>query len=402
MKRIVRLLCAENKRAWKIFPKMFLQAIVLALVAVTIAFCAAGFLYRGEAVEIRVAVVMEEENQMTQFALDYVKKTEENVEFVVCSSMEAFQGLEKKEYVAVIVLAKQLIEGILNGENPSVLVVCQEELSVAGSFIKELTQAGAGMLSVAQAEIYAIYELAEEYDAKSGLENFQNTINMDNLGLAMGRSGLFRYEEVSATGNLSIKTYYAASAVTAMLLFFAMPMGMFLKQDHKNVLRSYKRMGIGSTGQQTIRFLTVMGIYAVFLLAGTGIVFAWGKGSGMQIGNGSLQAAVTGFFRIWLTAGSVTAFILLIYELIEKKSSAVFLLAFLSVILLFLSGGIVPKVFFPEGVRRAFCWLPSDFWLKSIGAAIAGKEAGADGMISVGFGILFFAAAVFCRRRNLK
>ena len=59
-------MCTENKRAWKIFPKMLLQAIVLALAAGTIAFCATKLLYKEEAIKIRAAVVVEEENQLTK------------------------------------------------------------------------------------------------------------------------------------------------------------------------------------------------------------------------------------------------------------------------------------------------------------------------------------------------
>ncbi len=399
MKQMIRYLGAENKRAWKIFPKMLLQAIVLAFITGTVAFCAAGLLYKNEPVEIRVAVVVEEENQLTDFALDYVAEAEENVEFVVCSATEAFKGLEKNEFAAVIVLAKQLVEGILSGENPSVAVFCREDISLAGGLLKELTKAGAKMLSVAQAEIYAVYELAREFDAESGLQNFQDTLNRDNLGMALGRGGMFQYENVSATGNLPIKKYYAASAVTALLLFFAMPMGMFLKQDSKAVFVSFERVGIGAFFQQGIRFLTVMGIYGVLLLFVEAVGIS-GKIPGLFTEQGGETAAVKAFFVMWLTAASMAAFVLLVYEWVEKKSSAVFLLALLTVLLLFLSGGIIPKVFLPAEVRSASAWLVSNFWLDSIGSAMDGIVAGEKIGKSLLYGVLFFGLAVYGRKRK--
>lgn len=378
---------------------MILWAIVPVLLTGAVAFCATRLLYRGEAVKLRVAVVMEEENSLTQLAFDYVQKTEEEVEFVVCSRTEAFAGLENNRYSAVIILAKQLIEGILDGENPQVLVVCNKNLVTESSVLKELTRAGATMLSTAQAEIYAVYALSEEVGVQSGWEDFQNTINTENLGLVMGRSGLFQYKEVSATGNLSIKMYYAASAFTAILLFFSMPMGMFLKQDNEAVLKSYKRMEIGAIGQQTVRFLTVMGIYGALLLAGAVILSVIGKGAAVFPQKDILQ--ITGsFLEMWLVAGSMSAFILMIYELVEKKSSAVFLLAFLTVFFLFLSGAILPKVFLPVGLRKVGELLPSGFWLSSMGAAIAGEEVGKSMLGSILYGIVFFAAAVWCRKQE--
>ena len=387
-------MCAENKRAWKIFPKMLLQAIVLALAAGTIAFCATKLLYKEEAIKIRAAVVVEEENQLTKFALDYVKSAEEGIEFIECDREEALEGLRKNEFSAVIILPEQLVEGILNGENSAVTVIYNDNLSAAGGFLKELTQAGADMLSNAQAEIYAIYELAAECSAESGLAEFQDTINYDNLGVALARSEFYQYKKVSATGNLSVKTYYIASAITAILLFFGMPMGMFLKQDEKAALMQYRRAGIGAGKQMCIRWLTVMGIYGavIFMVSILGMI-VWKKG---------FLESMSAAGMIWILAGSMAAFILLVYEVTEKKSSAVFLLASLTVVLLFFSGGILPKVFLPEIVRENTNWLPTVFWLEGIGEIlekdVALKAIGVSSLYGAGFWMA--AAYLRCRRQR--
>lgn len=393
MKRLLRLWIAENKRAWIIFPKMLLQAVVLTLVVGTTAFCATKLLYQDDGLTIRVAVVMEEENQLTEFALDYVKQTEEEVEFVVTESEDALNGVERGEYAAAIILAPQLIEGILNGENPPVLVVCNESFSMAGGLIKELTKAGAGMLSVAQAEIYAMYELATEYDVKGSLLDLQNAINTDNLNVAMNRISFFDYEEVSATGSFSVKTYYISAAVVAVFLFFGMPLGMYLQQESQIRLLQYKRFGIGGMKQQAVCWLVLFGIYGVLALLG---------GIGVSCGMGMDSVSVGSVVVIWLAAGSIAAFVLFVYEMVEKKSSAIFLLAFLTVILLFLGGGIIPKVFFPEGLAENVEWLPSGHWISCVGAALEGEVAGKALGISMLYGSAFFVAAVGLRCRRLN
>lgn len=387
MKRWFRLFQAENKRAWKVFPKMLLQAIVLAFAAMAIAFCAAKVLYQDEAMIIRAAVVMEEENQMTEFAYQYVKEAEKDVEFVKCGKEEAFEGLEKGRFAAVIVLGDKLIEGILNGQNPSVLVVCSEGLAGTGDFLKELTRAGADMLSAAQAEIYAMYELAGELEITEGLTELQNRINLNNLDMAMGRSSLFQYREVSATGELSVQTYYFVSAVTILFLFLGLPMGMFLKRDNTAAIRQYRRAGIGGAGQQAARWLTIFFLYAA-VTGVTAVVCGC-------LGKGGIQ-----FAGIWLIAGSMAAFELMIYEAVERKSSAVLLLAFFSVILLFLSGGIIPRIFFPDHIRRISEVLPSSFWIGGIGSAVSGIFDGRQIGISILYGIGFFGMSVYFRYRN--
>lgn len=392
MKRMLLLLCAENKRAWKIFPKMLLQAIVLALVAGTIAFCATNLLYRDTPTQVRVAVVVEEDNQLTEFALEYVKQEEEGVEFVECNRETALDGLKENEFAAVIILPKQLIEGILSGENFAVTVICNENLSVAGGFLKELTQAGATLLSTAQAEIYAIYELAGEVGAENQLEELQNAINMENLNLAMGRKTIFYEKTISATGSFSVQVYYTASAIVAILLFLGIPMGMFLKQDGKTVLRQYSRVGIGAGKQQFVRWITAFGIYGVVCVIGC--FFAVMKG---YSGDNFMML----FGIMWIVSGSIAAFLLLIYEITEKKSSAVLLTTFLAVMLLFLSGGIIPKVFFNGELRRIADYLPSTFWLEGIGTALDGRLSGREIMAGTLYGLLFFSGAVLLRRKKV-
>ena len=393
MKQIIRLLCAENKRAWKIFPKMLLQAIVLALVAGTIAFCATKLLYKDNGIELNAAVVVEEENPLTDFALEYVKQAEDGVEFVECSREEAMEGLRKNEFAAVIILPEQLIEGILSGENVAAEVIYNDSLAMAGGVFKELTRAGTSMLSVAQAEIYAMYELAGEVGAESGLTNFQDTINKENLNLAMGRSSLFFEREVSATGNYSLQGYYAASAIAAIMMFFGIPMGMFLKQDRKVLLMQYKRIGIGAGKQQFSRWITVMGIYGVVALV-IGFVSMF-----MVEKNLYKMLSLTGV--IWFVSGSMAALLLFLYEMTEKKSSAILLTTFLTVILLFLSGGIIPKVFFPETFRRVAEYLPSTFWLEGIAGALESENGVGEMCGSLLYGILFFTGAVCLRHKKV-
>lgn len=389
MKRWFRLLQAENKRAWKIFPKMLLQAIVLVLVTGAIAFCAVKLLEQEQGLVIRAAVVIQEDNPLTELAYEYVKETEKGVEFVRCTIKEAKKGMAEGKFAAVILLGEDLLEGIMNGQNPSVLVICSEELAGVSAFFRELTQAGAMMLSTAQAEIYAMYELAGELEITEGLTELQNRINMDNLEMALGRSSLFYYKEVTATGNLSVPDYYFASAAAALLLFLGLPMGMFLKQDSIAAVRQYKRAGIGEGGQQAARWLTVFGIYGAVTAVGAAFSFLlWKK---------PIQ-----FAAVWLIAGSMAAFVLMIYEAVGKKSNAALLLTFLMTMLLFLSGGIIPKVFFPAGIRKLAVFLPSTYWITGIGNAALGVFDVRGAAVSILYGGGFFAMSVYFRWRRVN
>ncbi len=387
MKRVLRLLFAENKRAWKLFPKMLLQAIVPVLVTGAVAFCASKMLYQDETVTIKVAVVLEEENTMTQFALDYVKEAEEDVEFVEYNGKDALRALKEKECAAVIVLQAELIDSILSGENAPVLVVCNEDMEAA-FFLRELTDAGAKLLSVAQAEIYALYDLVEQYEVEDALYDLQMKVNLNNITLAMGRDDLFHYKTVSATGNVSTNIYYLSSVLLATLLFLGMPMGMFLKGDQEVFLRQLTKAGNGAGMQQGCRLLAVVGIYTV-LLCGVALALS-------AFGMEKIQVGV-----LLIVGVSIAAFVLCIYELVEKKSSAVLLLAFLTAVFLFVGGGIVPTVFLPDFLKTVSKCLPSTYWLLAGAEALSGTFYKGAVVYSLIYAVVFLGTAIFLRHRKV-
>ena len=104
---------------------------------------------------------------------------------------------------------------------------------------------------------------------------------------------------------------------------------------------------------------------------------------------------------IWLVSGSVAAFLLFIYEVTEKKSSAILLTTFLTVILLFLSGSMIPQIFFPDTLRGVAEYLLSTFWLAGIGSALEGRMDAQEMLGSLLYGILFFAGAVCLRHKRV-
>ena len=169
-------------------PLILRRAMILVCVCLTaagmIAFCA-GVLQKQNSggQKLRVGYTAEE-SQITNLAVSYVQ----NMESVrsICTlepvtEQEGKQLLENGGLAALIVLPEDVINEILSGSNaPATLylhgtgrsTVSGGGLGAVGSMLfEELSSAALGMLSTAQAEIYASDAVLRELTAEYGPDN---------------------------------------------------------------------------------------------------------------------------------------------------------------------------------------------------------------------------------------
>ncbi|MDE5597669.1 MAG: ABC transporter permease, partial [Lachnospiraceae bacterium] len=226
MKRTLILWKLELKRTIKLLPAMLLEAVLLFAVLGAVAYGASKLLYRDSPMlQITIAVVEEEENPLTDLAMQYIQGMEsiaDTCRFLVVSKEEGFSMLQEGKAAAVLILPGGMIDGIMNGNNVPVQVYFPENAGIESALLGELTDAGVQMLRVAQAEIYGIYDTAKNYGALEQLSVLEGDIDRFNLAFALERLALFQVKEVSATGNLSLLQYAAASGVVFFLLLLGM------------------------------------------------------------------------------------------------------------------------------------------------------------------------------------
>lgn len=419
-----RYLCMKWKKTVKTLPKMFLQAILLMALIGMIAFCGVKLLEKEPlAVRADIAVVMKEENLLTQMALGYVEGMESvsaYCNFVTVSEEEGKELLSKGEAAALVVLPKQLVESVLDGKNPTVEIYFPARTGLEEVLFRELAEAGAGLLRVAQAEIYGACDTAVKYDKLEELSVMEAEINSYNLAFALDRLALFESEEVFATGRLNTVQHYAASGIVMFLLFSGMALYPLMQPDKAAFRQQLKRHGVSLFWQEMCRLLcglfgmcAALAAAAIIMTVFDKILSGYGAGgSGMFAGElfrdfagqpGNMAGAQSRG-QVWLVAGlalvTATAFICLIYSLADNRVSGILILFLVSVGMLFLSGGIVPSMFLPESVQSIGAKLPTGYLLRAAGGLMTGDYEGgvvrcAAGLI--GYFVLFMAGAGLCR-----
>ena len=389
MKQRVQYLYLEIKKTIRLFPRILLQAILLMALIGVIAFCGVKSMEREPlAVSVDIGVVVREDNMMTRMALSYVENMEsvsQLCHFVQVSEEEGLRQLECGELAALVVLPEQLVEGIMNGKNPAVDIVFPKDARLEAMLFRELTESGAGLLRVAQAQVYGAIDTAAEYGLIDQLAVMEMEIDSYNLAFALDRLAMFDEETVSATGRMSVLQYYAASGVILFLLLAGMAMYPVMQQEPIVFRKQLARQKVGALWQCFCKWLC--GLLCLGLLAGVAwVIFRTAGVLAPGAAENLLSALVSGKNHssagVWigvilLMLITVTTSVNMIYNMAGSRTGSILLIFLLSVMMVYLSGGFVPSVLMPQTMQAVGDRLPTAYLIRAFGGLLAGYGDGA-------------------------
>lgn len=369
MRAFLVYLQLEWKKTIKSIPYFFAGAIVLALLAGTVAFSAGKLLYGEQAVQtIQVGVVLPGEDSLAKLAMRMIRSmdsVDSLCEFTYLDEEEGIRQLKSGEIFALMKLPEGLVEGIMNGTNLPVTVVFPSHSGLEASVFRELTEAGSSLLGTSQAGIYAADEYLLTYGMEVSIPKAEEDLNRIFLSYALSREVYFRKDMVSAAGDVGIPAYFAISAAVMVLLFLGIPAAPLLRPEPAALRQKLVLLGVGQGRQTAARLLSLW-----FLLAAVTAVPVF-------------FCAIQGYLAVslpelalWLfVCLAASGWILLFYELCRNTAAAILFLFTTTSVMLFLSGGIIPSVFLPEAVQSVGKWMPSAFLTDAIRFMVIGVDA---------------------------
>lgn len=394
-------------------PLILKRAMILVAVCAAalgmIAFCAGMWgAAEGEDTKLRIGYVAED-NKLTQFAVSYVQNMESvkslcNLEPV--TQEEGRRLVESGDLAALIVLPEDVINEILSGSNtPAKLYVHQDSntmgggLSAVGSMLfEELALAGIGMLDMAQAQIYAVSDVLNAlqipYDSDI-LQAMYDDINQFNLSVATNREMLFRTKSVSVTGNDTYVVYYVSAALTIYAMLAGLFFGSFCKRSYMQQAMAEKRIGVSLAKQLADRclagtmlmFMTLALPFAAFLIPGVNSLL-------------SVQITPGGIISLFLITIFMTVYNMLIYQMVEKRESALVMIGLMAVLQSYLSGCLIPSALLPKVASAVGAVLPAAY-LKAGFTILLTGDARKLSQIVTGlllWGIVLFAMTLLLMR----
>lgn len=402
----------EVNKTMHMLPRMLLQAILLIVIIGMIAFCGVKSMEKEPlAVSVDIAVVVRDDNTMTQMAIGFVESMESISEFCSfrqVSEEEGFALLEEGKVAALILLPEQLVEGIMNGQNPAVEIYFAKQAGLESMLFKELTDAGAGLLNVAQAQIYGAGDTAAAYGFMDQLSVMEMEIDSYNLAFALDRLALYETEQVSVTGRMSSLQYFAASGVVLFLLLFGMALYPVMQPEPTVFRKHLARQGVSFWWQDFCQWLCGLlsvGLMSILCLAAGRIAVAWLGHSGQKTELfGDVQPAhMMGIvFLILLGIVLISTFVYLLYSLAGSRVSGIMLLFVASLMMIYLSGGVVPSMLLPEMMQRIGDKLPAGYLIRAAGCIFVGCRSQVVGDCAAGmcvYTVFMGGCAWVCRRR---
>lgn len=391
---------------------MILTAVSL-MAAGMIAFCVKTvWANDNELPKLRIGYAAEE-NMMTNLAVSYIQ----NMESIqsICSleavtEQEGKQLLESGALSALIVLPPDVMNEILSGSNtPAALYLPPKSagalsdggLRAVGELLfEELATAGMGMLGTAQAEIYAAEAVFQELSAEA-LQSLYDDINQFNLKTVTGREKLFQTKTLSLTENDTYVVYYGSAFLTVYGLLAGLFFGVFCKRSSLQQTMAAKRIGVGYAAQFAVRCQAGFLLMLLTLLLPFGLLIV-------------ILPRLDKFLTIHLTAYGVialffmilflTVYFMMIYQIVEKRESALVVIGISAVLQAYLSGCFIPSVLLPQAVVSIGKLLPAAMLKKGFTILLTGEAQGLAYIVTglLIWGLLLFLTAVWSMQNGGK
>ena len=401
----------EIKRALGRLPQLLAGVVVLLFLAGTTALFASRALYGEQASgRIPVGVVLPEEELLAKKALSMIASLDSVnslCDFLYLDRAGAMEGLKAGELSAVMDVPEGLVRGIMEGTNVPIRIIFPQEAGVESRIFQELTDAGAGTLSAAQAGIYAGNQLCRSYGLESRIPLLEADLTRIFLSYSLPREDYFRHSLVNATGDLTTAAFYAASAYVLVLLLGAVPVSGYLLPSPVVLARKLRMAGVGSLSQVLARtaglgVLFLAGSVELFLAAAAlgvwgSLAGGWSGQSGAGTGGSQSGAGIGGSRaggwnllseaapwdsladKLLLAAALVlvclaaAALVVLVYRLAGNLLGGILLLFLLATAQHFLAGGYLPLVFLPATVKGLAPLLPSGILMDGAGMMLTAQ-----------------------------
>lgn len=354
----LRYFLYQQKRVCKHIPQMILGAIVLAVFAGTVAFCAVSKLSdTAEALKVPVALVIESDTDTMQLALNIISQMEsvkEHFDFQPMNEQDALHALKSGSVCAVMLLPRNVLEGIMDGSNYHIPVLLSDSDVLSAVLLQELAVSGAKTLSAAQAGTYTMTQLYIDAGLSYALEDAYRDLDLRNLQYALVRDELFHTRTASPTGSVSLKNYYLSSGILFYLLLSGICCVCFYSHNTGAHLQKLSSAGIGQITQGISQFCSIL-LSQLIMALPLLLLSAWQTLSGQITVSACFETLILAFLLLFTSA----AYLFAILSCAKSSAAGVILIFILSVLLMFISGCFIPTGLLPHGFRRIRTYLPT-------------------------------------------
>lgn len=351
-------LTLQLKKMVQLLPKLLLGTIVLTLLVGTIAFYGTKLLYsKQSAQKVTIAIVLEDDSALMNLGMHYLESSDSVDTFcrlVKTSKNKAEQMLKNHTAAACIYFPEDFTKDIVSGKNTPATITFSEKTGIEQLLFQELTNTAAKILTSAQAGIYSLSDIYQNYRFQKKRSVHNDYINKNTLQTALVRSQLFEVESVSSTGSRSTKEYYIVSAIVLLLFLSGMTLSHVAKPESGSLALLLSRCGIKAQKRTFAKCLALSGFYLVvwcllFLVGCIASLIPWNC-----------------FWFLPLLSLLASSWTLFFYSLTLQETTGTLLLFFSVFVCVFCSGALIPSAFLPQEMTAVAYVLPTYYVHKLI------------------------------------
>lgn len=317
---------------------------------------------------IQLGVVNEDQSKETEMIIDILEETSEFGPFMQIESLDrenAQTQVEANELSAFIVLPEDFTTNLYEGYPVIMSVTGNPQQQMESNVVHELINSVMRHIETSQANILLVNEYAKKVDMdnETRSELVMNEFMRTLLSVA-GKDKVISEDTVNNYSTTSPLHYFTLSSFFIIITIWLLVIYHFLYRDEANRMTDRMRLyGVTQLQQITARIIVTLGVTAVFaILAFIGMI--------QLIGFDLYGEDIARIALICLLYGGFYLIGLAILELLIQAPRVRLLThSFYTIILIGLSGALIPSIYFPLYLQDILTFVPAHealFWLQEI------------------------------------
>ena len=407
LKRLIYLKL-QLKSAFLCIPKLLAGTLLFSCLAVLIGYAGSKTLYHNDSLfYFRIAAVLPKNDALVNIGFNMLTgmdSLKDYCEFVRTDEETAMKLLEHGEVYGIVYIPEGFVEDILNGKNTPAHILLPDSSGIETALFRSVLNAGSDTLAYVQSGIYALYDTYERFGVSSLTSVASDRLNNEYMRFTLQRGDIYKIETVSSTGSLSLPQFFVCAGIAVIMLFLGFTMGGYAMQESTQLNLMLKRSGISYIFTVVCKTIITALIYTVLF---TALLI------GAKAALGSLpentQTAVSpvssllpdisakNLALLAICSALSVSFILAVYSLAGSGLYGMLLLFLSNVLMLFVSGCIIPSAYLPKVAAVTGAQLPTAYLKQCLTAMYTGEIPITAIIAILAYIILFTAISGLCQ-----
>lgn len=280
--------------------------------------------------KFKIGIVIEDSNNYLDYLLNIGLSQEDlnkTIEFEVMDKETAENLLDTQKIPSYIIIPSGFTNSILDGSNIDIIFVANPNIEIPYKISEIVVKAGIAFLSSSQSGIYAMIDYATKNNIYT--ESAVTKINIEFGKALLSYKNYYNEKIVYTTGTLPIKQNY----IYSILIFFIMIFGINFYNGLGQIFNKdvYPRLLI--IGLKKILLITFVSVCLIYNIICIPAYYFMG-------------------FKTILLVVNLTSLLIFCSLCFKNNTSNGLFIFTLSLVMLFISGGIIPRSFLPQAINN--------------------------------------------------